>query len=137
MGAEELPGIAVPDLDAPWSEIWEFALTYDAFGRHGGFTGAAQIGNAVHDQWAHGRRLPDDLSTLRAALSFQQRRFEHFGVNPQGDDARFVLALLAKVRTLTGGVLSADIDAPSPATPSPPWPAASRRPVRPAESTSA
>jgi hypothetical protein len=120
MSAGDVADIAVPDLDAPWSEIWLFATTYDAYARHGGFTGAAQLGNAVHDRWRLGGTLPDDLTTLRAALSFQERRFDHFGVDPQGEDARYVLALLARIRALTAGTLTGPLDTPVTTAPADP-----------------
>ena len=95
--------VLVPPDGDPWPEIWEFALSYDAYDAHGGFEGAARIGNGCVSQWTIDRSLPDDLISARAALFFEQRRFRHFGWDPEGEDARYVRALLSRIRHLSGG----------------------------------
>ena len=41
----------------------------------------------------HARRNPQ-----RRRLVFEQRRFNHFGYEPQGDDDRYVRALIGSIR---------------------------------------
>jgi hypothetical protein len=43
--------IPVPAKDAPWHEVWRFALSYNAYDRQGGFDEVARIGNPSAKQW--------------------------------------------------------------------------------------
>lgn len=95
--------VAVPASDAPWFEIWEFALSYNAYERHDGFDGAARIGNDAAEAWARDRAVPQDLARARAALFFEQRRYRHFGFDPENEDAHYVRALVDGIRELSGG----------------------------------
>ena len=95
--------IEVPSDAAEWPEIWEFALTYNAYKRHGGFDVVAEIGDAALRQWEVAGLLPDDLGTARAALFFEQRRYHHFGEAPSGESAIYVRSLLDRIRSLSGG----------------------------------
>jgi hypothetical protein len=95
--------ILVPASDAPWWHVWQFALPYNAYDRHGGSDAAAELGNAVLRQWDTQRELPFDLNTARAALFFEQRRYHHFGTDPTGEDERYVRSLVERIRDLCGG----------------------------------
>jgi hypothetical protein len=102
--------IAVPGEDADWYEVWEFALTYNAYERHRGSSGAAAIGNGAAARWRERGVLPRQLPIARAALFFEQRRYHHFGHVPDGEDARYVRALLRHIRKLSGGSIAGPAD---------------------------
>jgi hypothetical protein len=99
---EQYETIVVPESDALWWQVWEFALSYNAYDRQG-FERAAQIGNAVLEQWKARSELPSDLDTARAALFFEQRRFHHFGTDPTAENERYVRSLVERIRDLCGG----------------------------------
>jgi hypothetical protein len=102
--------LLVPGEEATWSEIWKFALTYNAYDRDGGFEGAAQIGDTCAERWRERRWRPSDLKVARAALFFEYRRYRHFGGDPSGPDGEYVHCLLDRIRELSGGKLAGPPD---------------------------
>jgi hypothetical protein len=102
--------IAVPSKNAAWFDIWEFALTYNAYERRGGFDGAARVGNDAVELWTLDASLPEDLATTRAALFFEQRRYHHFGQDPKGKSAVYIRALLTRIRDISGGFVEGPPD---------------------------
>jgi hypothetical protein len=105
-----VPAIDIPSDSAPMPLIWTFALTYNAYDRHGGFEGAAEIGNASEAQWRRDGVLPADLDTARASLFFEQRRYHHFGSDPEGDAERYVRSLVRQIRDLSGATVAGPAD---------------------------
>ena len=68
--------IEVPGPDARWwTEINEFALTYNAYNRNGDIDFVAGIDKQVREAWDQDATLPDDLEVCRTTLFFEQRRF--------------------------------------------------------------
>src|ERR1039458_4616917 len=71
--------IEVPGPESSWwPDINEFALTYNAYSRHGGFDHVASVGNHVRQDWEKDKSLPTDFEICRTSLFFEQRRFRHF-----------------------------------------------------------
>ena len=91
----------VPSPGATWQEIWRFALSLDASERDGDFEPLARLANDAARNWAADASLPDDLGDAEAALFFEQRRYHHVGDDPQGEDARYLRALVARIGELT------------------------------------
>lgn len=102
---DDSAAISVPSDDAPWPDIWRFALTYNAYDRHDGTDAVAHQGNQSLEKWRTKRALPDDLQTARTALFFEQRRFHHFGSAPSGDHGVYIRALVGRIRDLAGGTV--------------------------------
>jgi hypothetical protein len=100
----------VPETSAPMREIWQFALTYNGYDRHGGSPGAAAIGNDAAARWADTGELPEDLATARCALFFEQRRYRHFGTDPQGTKATYIHSLVGRIGDLSGGRVAGPSD---------------------------
>jgi hypothetical protein len=103
--------IPVPTREAPWPEIWRFALTYNAYDRHGGFDGAARIGNRALRVWEESQRLPQELDRLRCALFFEQRRYRHLEAEPTGQAEAYIRALAQRIYEVTGGSVPGSADA--------------------------
>ena len=104
---ENIPDAALGPADVPgpevsWLEINRFALTIDGYARCGGFEGCAEIGNGVAAEFRKSRVLSWDLSTLRLALFFEQRRWRHFGDEPEGSDLEYIKALVARITEVMG-----------------------------------
>ena len=95
--------LEVPEASAAMRELWRFALTYNGYDRHGGFQGAADIGNDAAARWADTGELPEDLERARCALFFEQRRYRHFDTDPQGGAATYIRSLVGKIGELSGG----------------------------------
>lgn len=103
--------IEVPGPDARWwSEINDFALTYNGYNRNGDFDVVSGIDEQVRQAWDRDATLPDNLDICRATLFFEQRRYRHLDAKPVGDDDRFVRAVLGRIRDLTGGQISGPAD---------------------------
>lgn len=86
---EQLRKSHVPPLDADWYTIEMFALTFDAYAFWGDFEQCAKI--------AYERRV-ESLAEVRTCLFFEQRRWRHFGEEPEGKDLAYILDLLKEIR---------------------------------------
>lgn len=79
----------IPPADADWYTIAEFALTYDGYQRWGSFEKCAEIANAQR----HG-----SLDELRTCLFFEQRRWRHFGDEPDAESMAYIRGVVEKIR---------------------------------------
>jgi hypothetical protein len=79
----------IPPPDAPWSVIQRFALTFDGYGHWGSFEKCADIAN---------RGEPSSLTEWRTCLFFEQRRWRHFGEEPEGEALSHIRKLLEGIR---------------------------------------
>jgi hypothetical protein len=85
---EDLPG---PQAD--WSTISAFALTFDAYVVLGSFEACAEIANA---------RNSETLTDLRTCLFFEQRRWRHFGEEPDSSSLEYIHGIVEKTRIKLG-----------------------------------
>ena len=79
----------LPSADADVHEIFRFALTINGYEIAGSFGDCADIANEPRH---------DTLEHLRMCLFFEQRRWRHFGVNPDGEDLAYIRELVVKMR---------------------------------------
>jgi hypothetical protein len=79
----------VPSPDADWDAIQAFALTFDGYSASGSFEACAEIAN---------RGEAATLTELRTCLFFEQRRWRHFGEEPDGDDLAGIRRLVELIR---------------------------------------
>ena len=98
----------VPSRDAAWDMVWRFALTYDGYGRKGGFKPVATIGNEAREAYDKRGDLPVTLDEARCALFFEQRRWRHFGDTPSGSDETYIRTLLATIDELSAGEVTVE-----------------------------
>lgn len=84
----------IPLPNATWTEIGEFALTFDGYEHWGSFEKCAEVANA---------RDPQNLQELLTCLFFEQRRWRHFGYGPEGKDLEYIRGLVEWIRTEVGG----------------------------------
>lgn len=89
IGNFELTLADVPGPDASLDEIWLFALTFDGYGHCGSFGDCAEIANA---------RRHDSLTNIRVCLFFEQRRWRHFGTEPESEDLAYFRYLVELIR---------------------------------------
>jgi hypothetical protein len=92
--------LRVADIPAPDAEFWgaidRFALTFDGYAQHPDDCG--DVANAAAARYSECGDLPASLSELRTCLFFEQRRWRHFGEDPDADALRYVYALLDAIR---------------------------------------
>lgn len=86
---------AVPTVDDDWEK---FALQFNAYEHWGSFDTCADLANRVLAEFGHTGELPTDPVQLRTALFFEQRRWRHFGWEPEGEDRTYIQALLDAIR---------------------------------------
>src|SRR5262245_42902326 len=79
----------IPPADADWGAITEFALTYNGYKAWGSFDACAVIANAQR----HGT-----LAELRTCLFFEQRRWHHFGDEPDDEAMLYIRSVVEQIR---------------------------------------
>jgi hypothetical protein len=97
---DRLTASAVPPVTASWHTIVGFAHTMDGY-KALGPKECPQFANSVKSEFSRNAASIETLSVaqLRCCLFFEQRRFNHFGDEPQGADRIFINALLDAIRT--------------------------------------
>ena len=95
----------VPDITAEWGEIARFALSFDGYAyasREWLMFLADGLQAAWYERpvlkWAPGCIItPPTLDELRGALFFEQRSYRWQETEPQGEDLRYMRALIAAI----------------------------------------
>ena len=89
----------VPPVDAPWSDVWPFALTFDGYAWS---EECGEIANGIQQECRERGGFREDLTLdeLRACLFFEQRSWRHFGEEPHEDAMVYIHALLEAIRAL-------------------------------------
>ena len=86
----------VPSHEAAWGKISQFALSFNGY-EWAGALECGDLANSTRQQYERSpeRQLPTlTLDELRACLFFEQRRFHHFGEEPQLTDLVYIRALV-------------------------------------------
>ena len=79
----------IPLANAPWEKIGAFALTFDGYKHWGSFEKCADIANA---------QKGDTLTELRTCLFIEQRRWRHFGDEPDDEAISYIRSTLESIR---------------------------------------
>ncbi len=100
----ELTPADVPRSDADWSAIGKFALTFNGYEACGTFEMCAEIANAGR----HG-----SLTNLRTCLFFEQRRWRHFGEDPDEETMKYIRDVVEQIRDrVSAGNVEQKVDHP-------------------------
>jgi hypothetical protein len=83
----------LPSPDAGWEAIQGFALSFDGYKEAGSLEHAARIAND---------RVCETLTDLRVCLFFEQRRWRHFGVDPDETSMTYIHSLLEQISDRIG-----------------------------------
>ena len=81
----------IPSSSARWDKISEFALTFDGYKEHGSFAKCAEIAN---------EQRHSTLTELRTCLFFEQRRWRHYGDEPDDEAMGYIKSIVEKIRTM-------------------------------------
>ena len=111
--SEDADAIAVPEDVSDLWEVWRFALTYNAYERHGNPLAVRAIGDEALDAWETSGGLPEDLNIARAALFCAQQDWRLTGWDPWGKQLEFFQALIHRIHRLSNGTVPGPGD---------PWP---------------
>jgi len=95
---EELSESDLPPPEAGWREIGRFALSFNGYEAWGSFQKCAEVANRWGDAFRATATLPDSLTELRTCLFFEQRRWRHFGYDPNEEAMRYISALVEEIR---------------------------------------
>ena len=91
----------LPEADSTdWLTIARFALTFDGYGWWGSNDACADVANASLSHWTKTGQLPESLTELRTCLFFEQRRWRHFGEQPEPEAMLYITAILAALRRI-------------------------------------
>ncbi|HLI72939.1 MAG TPA: hypothetical protein VKU86_03590 [Acidimicrobiales bacterium] len=85
----------VPRPGDTWDCVFDFALSYDG---NAYWDGLSVLAARIHTTWRRDESLPGELGALRACLFHEQRRWHHFGSEPDGRSAAYIWALVDAIR---------------------------------------
>ncbi|WP_238006103.1 hypothetical protein KZZ52_51830 [Dactylosporangium sp. AC04546] len=90
--------VRVPGPGAGIEEVSAFAHTYHGYALH-------EVNPApdARDEWNRSRTVGDDVDTLRACLFFEARANRFGGGFGRFERDPFIVALIARIRELSGG----------------------------------
>jgi hypothetical protein len=88
----------LPPPGAEWGQIGSFALTFDGYAHWGSFDKCAEIANRWAAAYAQQQGLPESLTELRTCLFFEQRRWHHFGYDPDEESITYIRDLVEGIR---------------------------------------
>ncbi len=88
MANHELSLADIPSPEGEWRRIGEFALTFNGYEVYGSFDKCAAVVNARRD---------GSLAELRTCL-FSERRWRHFGEEPDDEAMAYIRAVVEKIR---------------------------------------
>lgn len=95
---EDLKQSDVPPSDAGWYDIARFALSFNGYEWWGSFQRCAEIANLAAQTFRESGALPDSLTGLRTCLFFEQRRWHHFGFDPDEKSMDYISTLVEQIR---------------------------------------
>lgn len=94
----ELTERDIPAPDAEWHSIGRFALSFNGYEHWGSFQKCAEVGNRAAELYRAERVLPKSLTELRTCLFFEQRRWRHFGFDPDEEAMDYIHGLVEHIR---------------------------------------
>jgi len=94
-GLLQVHGIPAPG--ATWDAVSSFSLSYDGYAY---WDDVSELATRCIQRWTRDRTLPVSIDEVRACLFYEQRRWHHFGEDPNGRGAQYVWALLDALRHL-------------------------------------
>ena len=95
---EDLSLDLIPLPEAGWHEIGGFALTFNGYEFHGSLDACGEIANHWLKTFTTSGALPQSLTDLRTCLFFEQRRWRHYGYDPDEETIDYIRALVAAIR---------------------------------------
>ena len=98
IASEDLGESDVPLPHAGWQQIGRFALSFNGYEWWGSFQRCAEFANLAAETYRESGGLPESLTDLRTCLFFEQRRWRHFGLDPDEEAMNYIGALVEEIR---------------------------------------
>ena len=95
---EELAAEKLPPPAASWRDIGGFALTFNGYEHWGSFAACGEVAENCWQDYKAGKGLPENLTVLRTSLFFEQRRWRHYGYEPNETGMEYIQALVEGIR---------------------------------------
>ncbi|HXQ75682.1 MAG TPA: hypothetical protein VN791_04235 [Acidimicrobiales bacterium] len=95
----------IPDRGETWDVVSSFALSYDGYAY---WDDVCELATRRIRSWTRLHTLPTSIDEVRACLFYEQRRWHHFGEDPNGRGELYVWALLDTLRNLVAARSSAE-----------------------------
>jgi hypothetical protein len=87
----------IPDRGDTWDAVSSFSLSYDGYAY---WDDVSELATRWIRSWTRHHTLPTSIDEVRACLFYEQRRWHHFGEEPNGRGERYIWALLDTLRSL-------------------------------------
>ncbi len=87
----------IPEHGDSWDAVSSFSLSYDGYAY---WDDVSELATRSIRVWTRDHALPATIDEVRACLFYEQRRWHHFGEDPNGRGAHYVWALLDTLRSL-------------------------------------
>jgi len=86
----------IPPIDSDYSTIAGFALSFDGYSR---IKDISIFANKIVEEFKKDKSITEKLTLteLRASLFYEQRRFHHFGEDPEGGDREYINCLVSEI----------------------------------------
>ncbi len=88
----------LPAPDAEWHSIGRFALSFNGYEYWGSVKKCGDVANRAAGAYYAEGVLPNSLTEVRTCLFFEQRRWRHFGFDPDEETMDYIHALLERIR---------------------------------------
>jgi hypothetical protein len=88
----------IPQADASYLEITNFAHTFDGYRYWDSFNKCGDIANKHLEEYSKTKKLSDDLTILRTSLFFEVRRWRHYGCTPDEEELEYLRAIIVAIR---------------------------------------
>lgn len=91
---------AIPHPNSSWDKISNYALTHNGYEHNPNVAGFA---NTLSVYFYEKKEIPFSytIDDLKDCLFYEQRRFRHYGWAPEGEDLKYIQALLSEIRDKT------------------------------------
>ncbi len=87
----------IPERGDTWDAVSSFSLSYDGYAY---WDDVCELATRHIRNWTRHHTLPVSIDEVRACLFYEQRRWHHFGEDPNGRGEQYVWALLDTLRNL-------------------------------------
>jgi len=88
----------IPHPGADWGVVGRFALSFNGYEHWGSFERCAAVAYRGREAFETGHALPVTLTELRTCLFFEQRRWRHYGYDPDERAMAYIRALVEGIR---------------------------------------
>ena len=83
-----------PPSSARWREIGWFALTFNGYEHWGSFEACSEVAEKSRQRFLAGKGLPKGLTVLQTCFFFEQRRWRHYGYEPDENGMQYFMPWL-------------------------------------------